>query len=133
MQHLQQIADFSILDERMSQGELGLDLVAVPAAVPLAQHVALLHQLGQDPVGGALGDPDRRGDVSQANARIVGDTREDVSVVGQEIPSRGYLRSRFLLLISRKKSHEFMITFVSSQSDPPCHPSRRQRWEGTEQ
>ena len=47
----------------MTQGKLRLDLVAVPPAMSLAQHVALFDQLGQDPVGGALGDPDRGGDV----------------------------------------------------------------------
>ena len=57
----------------MAQGKLRHDLVAVSSAVSLAQHVALLDQLGQDPVGGALGDPDRCGDVAQADARVMCD------------------------------------------------------------
>jgi hypothetical protein len=45
----------------MAQRTLGHDLVAVPPAISLAQHVALLDELGEDPVGGPLGDPDRGG------------------------------------------------------------------------
>ena len=37
----------------MPQGKLRLDLVAVPPAMSLAQHIALFDQLGEDPVGGA--------------------------------------------------------------------------------
>ena len=62
-QDLEQIAHLSPVDEGMAQGKIGLDLVAIPSALPLPPHVALLDQLGQDPVGGAFGDPDRGGDV----------------------------------------------------------------------
>ena len=55
----------------MAQGKLRLDLVAVPPALSLAQHVALLEQLGQDPVGGPFGDPDRSGDVARADSRVM--------------------------------------------------------------
>ena len=55
----------------MAQGKLRLDLVAVPPAMSLAQHVALLEQLGQDPVGGPFGDPDRSGDVARADSRVM--------------------------------------------------------------
>ena len=50
-QHVEQVTDLAVLDERVAQGKLRLDLVAVPPAMSLAQHVALLDQLGQDPVG----------------------------------------------------------------------------------
>jgi hypothetical protein len=39
--HLEQLADLPLLDEGMPQGKLRLDLVAVPPALSLAQHVAL--------------------------------------------------------------------------------------------
>ena len=55
----------------MTQGKLRLDLVAVPPPLSLPQHVALLDQLGQNPVGGAFGDPDRGGDVAQADSRVM--------------------------------------------------------------
>jgi len=71
----------------MTQGKVGLDLVAIPPALPLAQHVALLDQLGEDPVGGAFGNPDRGGDVAQSDARIIGHADKDVGVVGEEVPT----------------------------------------------
>jgi hypothetical protein len=89
----------------MTQGKLRLDLVAVPPAMPLAKHVAFFDQLGQDPVGGALGDPDRSGDVAQADARVMSHARKDVSVVGQKVPAGGWCL-RTLLHISRRWFHE---------------------------
>ena len=86
-QDLEQLADLALLDEGMTQGKPRHHLVAVSSAVSLAQHVALLDQLGQDPVGGALGDPDRCGDVAQADARVMSDADEDVGVVGQKVPA----------------------------------------------
>jgi len=64
---------------------LGLHGVDVPAADALASDVAILDQLGDDPMGASLGDPDRLGDVTQANARIVGDAEQDLGVVGEEL------------------------------------------------
>jgi hypothetical protein len=40
-QDVEQLANLPLLDEGMPQGELRLDLVAVPPALSLAQHVAL--------------------------------------------------------------------------------------------
>jgi hypothetical protein len=71
----------------MAQGKLRLDLVAVPPAMSLAQHVALFDQLGQDPVGGPFGDPDRSGDVAQADSRVMSHAHKDVGVVRQKVPA----------------------------------------------
>jgi hypothetical protein len=46
----------------MTQRKLRYDLVAVSPARPLAQHVTLFDELGEDPVGSALGDPYRNRD-----------------------------------------------------------------------
>jgi hypothetical protein len=81
------IAHLAPLDERMTQGKLRLDLVAVSPANSLPRHVALFDQLGEDPLGGAFGDPDRSGDVAQADSRIMSHAREDVGVVGQKVPN----------------------------------------------
>jgi len=51
--------------------------VAVPPAVSLAQHLALVDELGEDPVGGPLCDADRGGDIAKADPGIVGDAGED--------------------------------------------------------
>ena len=86
----------------MTHRTLRHDLVAIASALPLAQHVALLDQLGQDPVGGALGDPYRCGDVAQADARVIRDAGEDMGVVGQKVPAAAAGAGRSLLLISGK-------------------------------
>jgi hypothetical protein len=86
-QNLEQLADLPLLDEGMPQGKLRLDLVAVPPALSLAQHVALFDQLGQNPVGGTLGDAYRSGNVAQSDARVMSHTYKDVGVVGQKVPA----------------------------------------------
>ena len=77
--------------EGMTQGQVRLDLVAIPPALALAQHVALFDQLGEDPMGGPFGDPDGGGDVPQSDSRIMSHAGKDVGVVGQEVPA-GCLR-----------------------------------------
>jgi hypothetical protein len=71
-QNFEQLANLLLLDDGMPQGKLGLDLVAVSAPMSLAQHVALLDQLGEDLVGAALRDADGSGDVAQADAGVMG-------------------------------------------------------------
>ena len=88
-QDLEQIAHLALLDQGMAHGTPRHDLVAVASALPFAQHVALFDQLGQDPVGGALRDPNRCGDVAQADARVMSDADEDMGVVGQKVPAPG--------------------------------------------
>jgi hypothetical protein len=90
----------------MAERKLGYDLVAVPPAIPLAQDIPLVDQLGQDPVGRAFGDPDRNGNVAQAYPRISGHAGKDVSVVRQKVPARGRGLRRTLVRISRSLFHE---------------------------
>ena len=100
-QDLEQIAHLALLDQGMTHRTPRHDLVAIASALPFAQHVSLLDQLGQDPVGGALGDPNRCGNVAQADARVMSDAGEDMGVVGQKVPAPGRGR-RPLVLISGK-------------------------------
>ena len=100
-QDLEQIAHLALLDQGMTHRTPRHDLVAIAPAVPFAQHVALLNQLGQDPVGGTLRDANRCGNVAQADARVMSDADEDVGVVGQKVPAPGR-GGRPLLLISGK-------------------------------
>lgn len=72
----------------MRQRLLAPDLVAVSSTISLSQHVALVDQLGEDPMRGTLGDPHRIGDIAHPDAWIVGDTQEDVGVIGEEVPAR---------------------------------------------
>jgi len=69
-------------------GQVGLDLVAVAAAVHVLDDVPGLGALGDDAVGGALGDARAGRDVAQPYARVVGDAQQHPGVVGQEAPVR---------------------------------------------
>jgi hypothetical protein len=91
-QDLEQVADLALLLEGVTQGTPRHDRVAIASALPLAQQVARFDQLGQDPVGGALGNADRRGDVADADPGVVSHADEDVGVVGQKVPTGGLLR-----------------------------------------
>jgi hypothetical protein len=86
-QHLEQIADLSIVDERVSQGKLRSDLVAIAPTVPLSQYIAVFDQVIEDLVCAPLGDADRSGDVAKTNSGIIGDTKQDMSVIGEEVPA----------------------------------------------
>jgi hypothetical protein len=110
-QNLEQIADLLPLDEGMTQGKIRHDLVAVSPPLSLAHYVALFNQLGEDPVGGALRDPDRGSDVAQADSRVMSHARKDVGVVGQKVPA-GDRCLRTLLHVSRRCFHEYMIHCV---------------------
>jgi len=65
-----------------------LDLVAVAAAVFLLHHVAGLGEVGDDAVGGALGDVQARRDIAQPRARVVRDAQQHPGVGSQETPVR---------------------------------------------
>jgi hypothetical protein len=97
-QDLEQLADLALLDEGMTHGKPRHHLVAVSSTSTLAQHVALLDQLGHDPVRGTLRYPYRCGDIAQADARVMSHAGEDVGMVCQKIPANGC--RGLLLLIS---------------------------------
>jgi hypothetical protein len=62
-------------------------VVAPPAA--LARDVAGGLKLADDAVRGALGDPNPVADVTQADARVVGDAEQGLRVAGEEGPAGG--------------------------------------------
>jgi hypothetical protein len=67
---------------------VGLDLVAVAAAVFLLDDVPGCDQVGHDAVGAALGDVQAGRDIAQPGARVAGDAQQDPGVIGQEAPAR---------------------------------------------
>jgi len=83
----QDVADGGLASHGIGQREVGLDLVAVAAAVFLLDHVSGLGQVRDDPVRAALGDPQIGGDVPQSHARVLGDAQQDAGVIGQETPA----------------------------------------------
>ena len=57
-------------------------------AVLVLDDVPGLGEIGDDAVGGALGDTRPGRDVAQPHARVVGDAQQHPGVVGQEAPAR---------------------------------------------
>ena len=68
--------------------QVGLDLVAVAAAVFVLDDVSGLGEIGDDAVGDVPGDAGPGRGVAQPHARVVGDAQQQPGVVGQEAPVR---------------------------------------------
>ena len=64
-------------------------LVPVPPPDPDPLQVPVVGQIAQDRLGGRLGDPNPRGDVSNAEVRAFGDAGEHQEVVREERPAGG--------------------------------------------
>jgi len=74
--HFEQIANPSLLRllrQGMTQRQLGFHLVDVSPTNSLAIDVAVLDQLGEDPMGASLRHPHGLGDITQPNAGVVRD------------------------------------------------------------
>ncbi len=69
-----------------AERQLPVHLVAVAPPVAQARQVAVLLQLGDDPLRGALGDADVGGDVAEPRARIGVDAAEDERVICHKGP-----------------------------------------------
>lgn len=72
----------------LRQRHVGLDLIAVAAAVFVLHHVASFGEIGDDAMGAALGDTQAVRDVTQPDPGITGDTQQHTGVIGQESPAR---------------------------------------------
>ena len=84
----QHLADGGLLAGGFGQRQVGLDLIAVAAAVFLLQHVTGFGQVGDDAVGAAFGDAQAGREVAQPHARVAGDAQQQPGVAGQETPVR---------------------------------------------
>ena len=105
-QQPEQVADLAVLGKWVAQGELRVDLVAVAPALPLAQHVSLIDELGEDPVCRPLGDADGAGEVAKPDAGITSHAYQYVRMIGQKAPPRARL-SRLMIHIARKRLQEY--------------------------
>lgn len=70
----------------MTEVAARVDLVAVAASDLCAGQVALGDQVGDDALGGALGDANLSGDVPSAAVRIASNAQQHVCMVAQEDP-----------------------------------------------
>lgn len=80
--------------DRMTKREIIPHLVSIPAPVPDPRDVPRLLEIGNDSLHRALGDPDEGRDVSHARPGLLGDTQEDMRVVGEKSPSGLRLQPR---------------------------------------
>jgi hypothetical protein len=123
-QDLEQIADLPLLDQGMTQRQVGEHLVVVAPALALAPHVALFDQLGEDLVGAALGDADRVGDVAQAHPGVVCDAEENVGVVGEEVPAALHV-SYYITFGYGISIHESVLACLGALPQPMESQMRR--------
>lgn len=85
-QELEELADPMRLLHGMPERPVGVDAVLVPPAGSGPLDVARADQVGDDRLRCTLSDADSGGNITTADAGIIGDTDEDVAVVGEERP-----------------------------------------------
>ena len=86
LEEIEELADLVIELRRVAHLALAVQRVTASAPDPLTPHVPALDEVGDDPLDGALGDPDGLGDVAQTRVRVMGDAEQDLRVVGDEAP-----------------------------------------------
>ena len=85
-EEFEQVADFDSLLGGVAHVHVRVDPIVVSAPVALSVDETRLNKVGEDPLGGALGDPDLFSDVAEPDVRSAGDAEEDLGVVGEEPP-----------------------------------------------
>jgi hypothetical protein len=80
------LADLVAVLGGVTHGNVGSDAVMVSAADPFALDVARFDQVGDDALGGSLGDSDALGDVTESRVRVVVEAEKDLGVVREEPP-----------------------------------------------
>ena len=77
----------------VTHGYVGSDAVAVSTADPFALDVAGFDQVGDDALGGSLGDSNALGDVTESRARVAVEAEKDLGVVREEPPRLVFVSS----------------------------------------
>lgn len=76
--------DVEVALKGQSEGQVGSDVVDVPAPLPLTIEVPRADQVGHDALGGALGDVEKVREISNANSWVTGDQEERVAVIREQ-------------------------------------------------
>ena len=79
--------DGAVRFDRVSQGQLELDLVSVPAALSDATENSGCLQIENDLLHRPLGDADSIGHIAEPGGRVLEQTDQNVRVVGEERPA----------------------------------------------
>jgi hypothetical protein len=90
----------------------GVDLVVVAPSDLGADDVSGGDQVGEDSLGGSLGDADLLGDVAGAGLGVACHAQKHVRMVGKEAPRAGGPRLRPLLHGARSVSYTTMLTRI---------------------
>lgn len=78
--------DIAVLLVWMAQGDFWMKLILVAAPNAFTREIASIDEVGDDPLGSALGDPDAIGDIAEAHLGIGGDAQEDLGMIGEKGP-----------------------------------------------
>ena len=87
------MADLVAVLGGVTHGYVGSDAVAVSTADPFALDVAGFGQVGDDALGGSLGDSNALGDVPESRARVAVEAEKDLCVVREEPPRLVFVSS----------------------------------------
>ena len=70
----------------VTHGYVGSDAVPVSTADSFALDVAGFDEVGDDALGGSLGDSDALADITESRIRVAAEAEKDLGVVGEEPP-----------------------------------------------
>ena len=87
------MADLVAVLGGVTHGYVGSDAVVVSAADPFAFDVTRFDQVGDDALGGSLGDSNALGDVTESRVRVVVEAEKDLGVVREEPPRLVFISS----------------------------------------
>jgi hypothetical protein len=86
LEEVEEAVDFDSLLGGVAHVRVGVDSVVVSSSLSLAVDVAGFDEVGEDALGGSFGDSDSFGDVPQPDVGVLGDSEQDLCVVGEEGP-----------------------------------------------
>jgi hypothetical protein len=86
-QQAEELADGMLPLGGMAHTRLAIDAVAVASADSLARHVASLHEVVRDALGGTFGDAYRLRDVAHPYVGVVLDADEHLRVIREKVPA----------------------------------------------
>jgi hypothetical protein len=87
-QEVEEFAEVAVRGLEVAQRHLRVDLVVVAPPDARLRQVPRFHEVGDDPLHGALRDAHARGDVDHADVGVFGDAQQHDEVVGDERPTR---------------------------------------------
>jgi hypothetical protein len=82
------VTDGALRTRGFRQRQVVLDLVAIAPPIALLEHIASVREIGDNAERRALGDPQRRRDVTETNAGIARDAQQHPRVIREKAPLR---------------------------------------------